>query len=77
MKINENCQVGTSDFWHDLSNGYLKPDDLSNGYLKPENILKEGRDIREVNNAIEVIKAFESACYVMILKQLEKILAER
>lgn len=53
MKIKQNLETYTNDFWYDLVDG---------GYLKPEEILEEDDDITSVMNAVKVLKAFRSAC---------------
>lgn len=53
MKIKQNLETYTNDFWYDLVDG---------GYLKPEEILEEDDDINAVMNAVKVLKAFRSAC---------------
>jgi hypothetical protein len=53
MKIKENCDITTSDFWYDLTDG---------GYLKPEEILENEEDVEKVKNAIDVLMDFQSSC---------------
>lgn len=53
MKIKENLDVCTSEFWYDLAYG---------GYLKPEEICENEEDAQRVNDAIEVLLEFENSC---------------
>jgi hypothetical protein len=53
MKIKQNLETYTNDFWYDLFDG---------GYLKPEEVLEDDVDINAVSNAVKVLKAFRSAC---------------
>lgn len=53
MKIKDNCEASTMEFWYDLTDG---------GYLKPEEMLENPEDVKRVKDAIEVIKEFENSC---------------
>jgi len=53
MKIKENCQASTAEFWYDLTDG---------GYLDPDEILENPEDAKRVKEAIAVIKEFENSC---------------
>lgn len=53
MKIKDNCEASTAEFWYDLTDG---------GYLNPEDILENKEDVERVNKAIAVIKDFERSC---------------
>lgn len=53
MKIRDNCEASTGDFWYDLTLG---------GHLKPREILEREEDIREVERAIRILQRFQSAC---------------
>ena len=53
MKIKENCEASTDDFWYDLTDG---------GYLDPEEILEDEKDIEVVKKAISVLREFKDAC---------------
>lgn len=52
MKIKEGTEVSTSEFWYDLTNGYLKP----------EEILEDRAIADKVYEAIAVIMDFEQSC---------------
>ena len=52
MKIKNGIEVSTSEFWYDVTNGYLKP----------EEILEDTDDIERVYQAIAVITDFEESC---------------
>jgi hypothetical protein len=53
MKLKENLEMSTDDFFYDLFDG---------GYIDPEKILKNRSDIEEVENAIAIIKDFRDSC---------------
>jgi len=53
MKIKENLDITTDDFYYDL---------LLGGYLEPENICENKEDAERIIKAIEVIKEFEESC---------------
>ena len=53
MKIKENLDVTTDDFYYDLFMG---------GYLEPEKICKFKKDAKRVRAAMEVLKDFEQSC---------------
>lgn len=53
MKIKQNLEIYTDDFWYDLFDG---------GDLKPEDILEDAADIDAVLNAITVLERFRTAC---------------
>lgn len=53
MKLKENLNISTSDFWYDLTDG---------GYLNPGEMLEDQADIDRVNNAIAVLMEFKDAC---------------
>lgn len=52
MKIKDNCEASSSEFWYDITNGYLTPSE----------ILEHEEDIERVNKAIEVLAEFERSC---------------
>lgn len=51
--VKRNLGFSTDDFWYDITDG---------GYLKPEKILQKANDIKEVKDAIEVLKKFKRSC---------------
>jgi len=53
MKIKNNCQVSTMEFWYDLTDG---------GYLNPDEILENPEDAKRARDSIAVIKDFENSC---------------
>lgn len=53
MKIKENLEISTSDFWYDLTDG---------GYLNPHDICEHNEDALKVEEAIKIIKEFENSC---------------
>jgi hypothetical protein len=53
MKVKPDLEVSSADFWYDLTKG---------GYLKPSEILVESEDVRNVENAIQVLTEFENSC---------------
>lgn len=53
MKIKKGLEIGTSDFWYDLTAG---------GYLNPEDICKNKEDAESVRSAIQVIIDFQESC---------------
>lgn len=53
MKIKDNCEASSDDFWYDLTSG---------GYLKPEDILEDQEDVQRVKNAVQVLTEFERSC---------------
>lgn len=53
MKIKDDVQVSTDDFWYDLTTG---------GYLRPEEILEHPSDVKRVEQAIRVLEDFEGSC---------------
>ena len=52
MKIKDGIEASTSEFWYDLTNGYLKP----------EEILEKEYDINVVNQAIVDLEDFYNSC---------------
>ena len=52
MKIKEGVEVSTSEFWYDVTNGYLKP----------EAILESTGAIIKVHDAIATLMDFEQSC---------------
>lgn len=52
MKIKDNLEVSTAEFWYDINNGYINPDE----------ILVNQKDIDKVNEAVRVLKEFEESC---------------
>ncbi len=52
MKIKEGVEVSTSEFWYDLTNGYLKL----------EEILEKEYDINVVEQAIADLEDFYNSC---------------
>jgi hypothetical protein len=57
MRIKEGVEISSSDFWYDLDRG---------GYIKPAEILVDAEDIKNVENAIRVIREFQVACETQI-----------
>jgi len=53
MKIKENLEITTEDFYYDL---------LLGGYLEPERICEFIKDAKLVRAAMEIIKDFEQSC---------------
>lgn len=53
MKLKENLEVSTSDFWYDLRSG---------GYLNPDEMCENPEDAQRVKDAIKVIQEFEKSC---------------
>ena len=45
-------QGSSSGFWYDLIDG---------GYIRPEELLKDEKQLKELENAIEIVKSFEQA----------------
>ena len=52
MKIKEDCEESTDDFWYALCNGYLKP----------EKMLENENDLKQVLAAVETLKDFQDSC---------------
>lgn len=52
MKIKEGVEVSTSEFWYDMSEGYLSP----------QEILEDKNDIEKVYRAINTLKVFKQSC---------------
>ncbi len=52
MKLKDNLEISTDEFWYDLSQGYIKP----------EEICFDSTDAFRVRQAVNVIKDFESSC---------------
>ncbi len=53
MKLKENLELSTTDFWYDLTDG---------GYLKPTLICKDLIEADKLLEAIALIKEFENSC---------------
>ena len=53
MKLKENLENSTQDFYYDLTDG---------GYLKPEEICENKEDAEKVAEAIKVIEDFKQSC---------------
>ena len=53
VKGNLDGKFSTADFYYDLIDG---------GYLPPEKILRDKKDIENVNKAIETIRIFKKTC---------------
>lgn len=53
MKLKENLEISTDDFYYDLFEG---------GYINPEEMLIDNDDIIAVENAINVIENFKKSC---------------
>lgn len=49
MKLKENLDISTDDFFYDLFDG---------GYLNPERLLEDENDIKKIKDAIETISEF-------------------
>jgi hypothetical protein len=45
------ANIGSEGFWYALTSG---------GYLKPEELISNGKDLKRLQDAIEVVKEFES-----------------
>lgn len=52
-KIKENCEASTSEFWYDLFDG---------GNISPKEILEDANDIKEVEDAVKILKKFQRSC---------------
>ena len=52
-KVKKDCEVHTSDFWYDLTDG---------GYIKPSEILENAKDVLEVEKAIAILEKFKISC---------------
>jgi hypothetical protein len=52
LKIKEGVEVSTSEFWYDMSEGYLSP----------QEILEDKNDIEKVYRAINTLKVFKQSC---------------
>ena len=52
MKIKKGLDISTSEFYYDLTNGYLNPKD----------ICENKKDVEEIIKAIETIEEFENSC---------------
>ena len=53
MLIKTNLEIGSDDFWYDLTDG---------GYLDPYDICENKTDAEKVKNAIKIIKDFQDSC---------------
>ena len=53
IKIKEDLDISSNDFWYDLSKG---------GYLNPDEICENPSDARRIKEAVKLIMAFEEAC---------------
>jgi len=53
MKIKDNLEISTTDFWYDLTDG---------GYLDPYDICENENDATEVQDALNVLIKFKMAC---------------
>ena len=53
MKIKENLEISTQDFWYDLTDGY---------YLEPYDICENTDDADRVYEAIKIIEDFHNSC---------------
>jgi len=53
MKIKDDCDVSTDDFWYDLMEG---------GYLKPEEMLERRGEVEMVRHAMAVLARFRASC---------------
>ena len=45
-------QGSSSGFWYDITMG---------GYVRPESVLEDKKQLEELNNAINLVRSFESA----------------
>lgn len=50
MKWKKDVEIVTSDFWYDLTDG---------GYIKPSELLEDENEIKQVEQAIKVLKEFK------------------
>lgn len=57
MKLKKGLKNSTSDFWYDLTEG---------GYLKPLDMCESAEEAKEIEEAIKVIKKFETSCEAQI-----------
>jgi len=53
MKLKENLEMSTDDFFYDLFDG---------GYIDPFKMLENSEDIIALENAIAIIKDFKDSC---------------
>lgn len=53
MKLKNNLQDSSSDFWYDLTDG---------GYLDPNKMCASKEDAKKVIDAIKVVKEFQDSC---------------
>lgn len=53
MKLKDNLENSTSDFWYDLTDG---------GYLNPKEMCEDIKDAEKIEEAIKVIKEFKESC---------------
>ena len=53
MKLKENLEVSTDDFWYDISNG---------GYIKPEEMCENPEDAKRIIEAIKTLQEFKESC---------------
>jgi len=53
MKIKENLEITTDDFWYDLFMG---------GYIRPEEICEDKEDIEKIKEAMIILKKFKWSC---------------
>lgn len=52
FSFKKGASVRTSEFWYDLTDG---------GYIRPEELLDDAEQVRQVNGAIALLRAFLSA----------------
>ena len=57
MEIKKDLDVSSGDFWYDLTDG---------GYLDPQEICAKKEDADKVEDAMAVIKDFQSSCEAQI-----------
>lgn len=54
FKKNAKAEIGTEDPFYALTKG---------GYLKPESVLADAEQVKEVQDAADLVEAFIDACY--------------
>lgn len=52
IKIKENTQVETADFWYDLMEG---------GYVKPESLCEDQKDADRIREAMNILTEFKDS----------------
>ena len=57
MKLKENLEISTTDFWYDLIDG---------GYLNPYDICASMGEAEGIDNAVQLLKEFQNSCEAQI-----------